>query len=215
MSRLLLSLILLAINCLSIVAGQDPMTVDATTQPSPPPRERALFPGSASPGHSAGLPIQLDLLIPTAELRLDGTVLVDFVVTNVGTQPIRLPSSVNQIEQQTSVLTLWLTSDAIMDQYAIDQQTGRPFKIEAVGTSAELYGCSDDPRTFITLAPNKSMQVHASSRVQFQPGRHAATAHAEVIHLVMRNGLGSSENVGTADSRAVTKTFSASGSTPR
>ena len=90
MSRLVLPIILLVISCLSIVAGQDPMTVDATTQPSPPPRERALFPGSASPGHCAGLPIQLDLLIPTAELRLNGTVLVDFVVTTVGTQPTRL-----------------------------------------------------------------------------------------------------------------------------
>jgi len=90
MSRLVLPIILLVISSLSILAGQDPMTVDATTEPSPPPRERALFPGSASPGHSAGLPIQLDLLIPTAELRLNGTVLVDFLVTTVGTQPTRL-----------------------------------------------------------------------------------------------------------------------------
>jgi len=74
------------------------------------------------------------VLIPTTELRSDGTALVDFVITNVGTEPMSLPSSVNQnIEQQTSVLTLWLTSDAIKDEYFGDTGSSRPFKIEMSG----------------------------------------------------------------------------------
>src|SRR5260221_48569 len=209
MNRLGLFLIPLALSCLGmglvVVAQNDPLIIDATAQSSPPPRGRGPSPGSASPGHSAGLPIRLDLLIPTTELRPDGTVLVDFVITNVGTEPISLPSSVNQnIEEQTSVLTLWLTSDAIRDQYAKDQQTGGLFKIEAVGTSAELYGRSDDPRTFNVLAPNKSTRVHASSHVQLSPGTHSITAHTEL----MRISNGKTEIVGTADSEAVIKTLS-------
>jgi hypothetical protein len=214
-----LRLILLSLTWLGVglvVAAQDPMTVVATKQPSPPPRGRGPFPGSMHPGHSAGLPIRLDLLILTTALQPDETVLVDFVITNVGTEAISLPSSVNQnIEKQTSVLTLWLTSDAIKDEYFRDTASGRLVKIEMVRTSAELYGSSDDPRTFIVLAPNKSMRVHASSRIRLQPGSGTLTAHAELIHFIARNSSSSSEVVGTADSEAVITTISAKDPAPR
>jgi hypothetical protein len=216
MNRLGQPLILLTVSWLTVgfsaLAAQIPMTVDATMQPSPPPRGRGPFPGSASQGHSAGLPIRLDLLVPATQLRPDGTLLVDFVITNVGTEPISLPSSVNQtIEQQTSVLTLWLTSDAIRDQYAINQQTGGLFKVEAVGTSAELYGRSDNPRTFNVLAPNTSTRVRASSRVHLSPGTHSITAHTEL----RRVSNGNFQLAGTADSEATLQTLLASGPTAR
>lgn len=195
-----------------LVASQNLSSVDATMQPSGPARGRGPFPGSSSAGHSAGLPIRLDLVVPNAELRPDGSVLVDFVITNVGTEPISLPFSVQQnIEQPMSVLTLWLTSDAIMDQFAKDQQTGRLFRIDIVGTSAELYGRNDDPQSFAVLAPNKSILVHASSRIQLNPGSHSITAHAELLRIMN----GTSRLVGTADSEAVTKTLSKSKPSPR
>ena len=211
MNRSKLLLTLPAAFCLSVgsvLAAQDLLVIDASTQFSSPVRGRGPFPGSASAGHSNNLPVRLALSVPTTELRPDRRLLVDFVITNVGTEAIRLPSSVNQnIEQRTSVLTLWLTSDAIEDEYFRDTASGRPVKIEMVGTSAELYG-SDDPRTFIVLAPNKSMRVHASSRIRLQPGRHTFTAHAELIHLIVRNSSISSNVAGTADSEAVTTTLS-------
>jgi hypothetical protein len=169
-NRSKLMAILFGIFCLSarfLVASQSLLSVDATMQPSAPARSRGPFRGSSSAGHSAGLPIRLDLVVPNVEVRPDGSVLVDFAITNVGTEPISLASSVQQnIEHRTSVLTLWLTSDAIMDQSARDEQTGRLFSIDAVGTSAELYGASGDPQSFVVLAPNNSILVHASSRVQ-------------------------------------------------
>ncbi|MGD0224913.1 MAG: hypothetical protein ABSF71_21500 [Terriglobia bacterium] len=210
MNRLGPLLILLVVSGLSVgfvTAAQDLLTIDATKQMSPPPPGRRPSPGSASPGHSAGLPIRLELLVPATALRPDGTMLVDFVITNVGTEPIRLPSSVKDIEKRTSVLTLWLTSDAIRSEYAKDQQTGHLFKIESVGTSAELYGRSDNPRTFIVLVPNESLRVHASSRVRLNPGRDSIAAHAELLRI----SNGNSEDVGTADSEVVTKTLSTSG----
>ena len=79
-----------------IEASQNHFTVDATRQPGPPVRGRGPFPGSPTPGHSANLPIRLDLLFQTGDLRPDGTTPVDFVITNVGTEPIILPSSVDQ-----------------------------------------------------------------------------------------------------------------------
>lgn len=195
-----------------LVASQSLSSVDATMQASGPARGRGPFPGSSSAGHSAGLPVRLDLVVPNAELRPDGSVLVDFVITNVGTEPISLPSSVQQnTEQPMSVLTLWLTSDAIMDQFAKDQQTGHPFRIDIVGTSAELYGRSDDPQSFAVLAPNKSILVHASSRIQLNPGSHSITAHAELLRIMN----GTSRLVGTADSEAVAKTLSKSKPSPR
>jgi hypothetical protein len=165
MNRLGRPLILLTLSWLTVgfavLAAQDLMTVDATMQPSPPPRGRGPFPGSASQGHSAGLPIRLDLLIPTIQLRPDGTVLVDFVITNVGTEPIILPSSVTQnIEQQTSVLTLWLTFDAIRGQFVKDQQTVRLFKVEAVGTSATVR----PQRQSSDFQRACSEQVHSGAR---------------------------------------------------
>jgi hypothetical protein len=214
MNRSKLLAIFFSVSALSaefLVASQSLSSVDATMQPSPPVRGQGPFPGSTSPGHSDGLPIRLELVVPNGELRRDGSLLVDFVITNVGTEPINLPSSVNQNIEHMSVLTLWLTSDAIMDQFAKDQQTGRPFRIDIVGTSAELYGRNNDPQNFAVLAPNKSILVHASSRIQLNPGSHSITAHAELLRIMN----GTSRLVGTADSEAVTKTLSKPKPSPR
>jgi len=209
-NRFRLLLTLFGLFCLSAGfhgAAQALLTVDATKQPSRPPRGRGPFPGSTSAGHSAGLPIRLELLVPTGELSSEGSMLADFLITNVGTETLRLPFSVHQgtenIEQPTSLLTLWLTSDAIRHQYARDQQTGRLFWIEAVATSAELYGTDGDAHAFAVLPPNASMLVHALSP-QLNPGRHPITAHAEL--LIMSKGT--SRVVGTADSETVEKTMS-------
>lgn len=212
MDRLKLLAALVALFSLGVVlvgSAQDQLTIDATKQPSPPARGRGPFPGSVTPGHSAGLPIQLELLIPTGELRPDGTTLVDFMITNVGTEPITLPSSVNQNIEGTDVLTLWFTSDAIKDAYFKDIKSGRLVKIEIIGTSAELYGRVNVSQSFLVVAPNKTIRVHAYSRVGLQPGTHSFTAHAELVRLLH----GTSELVGTADSEVVTSALSTTGST--
>src|SRR5271165_1957913 len=101
-------------------------TIDASKQPAPPARGRGPFPGSAFPGHSSGLPVKVALVIPSGEIRADGTSLVDFVVTNLGPEAITVPSSVYQNpEHRTSILTLWLSSDGIKDVYFRDNATGR------------------------------------------------------------------------------------------
>jgi hypothetical protein len=185
-------------------SAQGQSTIDATKQSGGPPRGRGPFPGSANPGHSAGLPIHLELRIPTGELRPDGSTVVDFIITNAGTEPITLPASVEQYTEPTDVLTLWLTSDAIKDMHAIDQQTGRPFKVEMVVTSAELYGRSSDPRTFRVLSPNETIRVHASSRVGLNPGSASLTGHAELTRL----SHGRADLVGYSDADPVTKMLS-------
>ena len=228
--------VLAALLCPGVVLvgqAQDRLTIDATKQASPPARARGPFPSSNTPGHSAGLPIRLELLIPTGELRSDGTMLLDFVITNVGVGPFAIPSALRQgdllpkapsTEYTQDWLTLYLTSDAIKDQYLKDINSGRLVKIEIVGTSAELYGRSDDPQTFHVLAPNETIRVHASSRVALQPGIHSLTAHAELVRASVHLNINSpthdtvnetSEEVGTADSEAVTKTLSTAAATDR
>jgi hypothetical protein len=224
-SKLLVALVaLLCSGVILVGSAQDELTIDATKQPSPPARGRGPFPGSTAPGHSAGLPIRLDLLIPTGELRPDGTVLVDFMITNVGTEPITLPSSVDQNMERTAVLTLWLTSDAIKDAFLRDIKSGRPIKTEMVGTSAELYSRGDDPQSFHVLARNKTIRVHASSRVGLNPGTRSFTGHAELLRVTVDLNINSpahdtvnetSKEVGTADSEAVTKTLSTAYPTTR
>ena len=231
MYRLKFLVSLIALSCLGAVvvgSAQDQLTVDATGQLSPPARGRGPFPGSATPGHSTGLPIRLDLLVPTGELTVlvptgeltpQGTALIDFRITNIGSEPITLPISIRQgsllpkppnTEYTMDWLTLWFTSDAITDEYldlkGLDGQIHR-LKTESPATSAELYGRSNDPHSFLQVAPNQSVKVHASSRVQLQPGTHTATAHAELLHILVRNSSSSSELVGTADSEAVTTTL--------
>jgi hypothetical protein len=206
--KLLLSMAVLVSPGLILVApAQDVLKIDASKQPAPPARGRGPSPGSNSPGHSARLPIRLELQISNGPLQPDGTVLADFVITNIGTGAIAVPSSLDGNGPSSDILTLWLTLDAANDAHAKDTSTGRAFKIEIVPTSAELYGRSNDPRSFLLVAPNQSVKVHASSRVQLQPGTHAATAHAELLHI-MRDSSGPSELVGTADSEAVTITLS-------
>lgn len=137
--------------------------------------------------------------MPTGELSPEGTILVDFLITNVGPDLIRLPSSVrhaSDIDRQYSLLTLWLTGDAIEKQYAKDQQAGRLFEIAFVATSAELYDDSDAADSFAVLPPGASMLVHASSRAQVSPGSHSIVAHAQLARM----SSGSAELVGTADS---------------
>jgi hypothetical protein len=181
--------------------SQDLLIIDASTQLSAPARGRGPFPGSNSPGHCINLPVRLALSFPSTELHPDQTLLVDFVITNVGTEAVRLPSSVNpNLEPRTSLLTLWITSDAIRDEYGIDSTSGRLFKLGLVRTSAVLYGSSDDPRTFMVLEPNKSVRVHADSGVRLHSGSHAFTAHAELLHIIARNSSISSELAGSADS---------------
>ena len=203
------SILLISFTCLGgglIVSARVQVTVDATRQLAGPPRGRGPFPGSDSAGHSAGLPIRLGLSVPTGELSPEGTILVDFLITNVGSDLIRLPSSVrhaSDIDRPYSLLTLWLTGDAIKRQYAKDQQTGRLFEIAFVATSAELYDDSDAADSFAVLPPGASMLVHASSRAQVSPGSHSIVAHAQLARM----SSGSAELVGTADSETLRKTF--------
>ena len=203
----------LLILCVVLVAtAQNQFTVDATMQPSPPPR--GPFPGSPSPGHSVNLPIRLELVFRTGDLRPDGTALVDFVITNVAAKPIILPSSADQNMAPLApkvVLTLWLTSDAIQDEFFRDTASGRLVKFAIVGTSAELYGSSDDSQSFHELAPNESMRVHASSRVRLGHGTNFFTGHAELLQVSNRT----SKLIGTADSTVITQTLSIPSPTAR
>jgi hypothetical protein len=203
MDRRKLLVAFVALSCPSVIvvgSAQDHLTIDATRQPAPPLRGRGPYPGSPAPVHSVGLPVQLEVRIPTGRLRPDGTALVDFIITNVGTESITLPASIDHNIERTDVLTLWLTSDAIKDVYLKDQQTGRLVKVEAVETSAELYGCSTDPQTFHVLTPNETIRVRASSRVGLNPGTHSVTGHAELVRVPHQ----STEVVGTAEAIPVT-----------
>jgi hypothetical protein len=215
--KLLVALVvLLSPGVILVGLAQDQRTIDASKQPSPPARGRGPFPSSISPGHSTHLPIRLELRIPNGPLQADGTTLVDFVITNIGNDAISLPTSIKESDGPSSyVLTLWFTSDAVKDAYFKDTASGRPVKIEIVSTSTELYGRRNDPHSFLLVAPNQSVKVHASSRVQLQPGMHTATAHAELMQLVSRDSSISSEVVGTADSETVSMTLSATAPTPR
>jgi hypothetical protein len=174
--------------------------IDATNQQSRPPRGRGPFPGSPNPGYTSGLPIRLELLIPSGELRANGTAGVDFVLTNIGTEPLKLPSSPILFNAPMDSLNLWITSDGIKDWFLKDVATGQLVKIEIVPISAELDGVGAS--TFYILTPNKSIRVHASSPVLI-PGVHVFTAHAEFAHISNRT-----EVIGTADSEAVTTTIS-------
>lgn len=165
-------------------------TLDATRQPVPPSRGMGPFSGSALPGHSAGFPVRLDLVVGTGKLERDGTKLIDFVITNIGDEPIKLPVSVDQNISHTHVLTLFLTM-------------GGRFPVNNI-TSAEVYGESGNSRTFCLLAPGNAMRVHASTRFRLTPGIHSLTAHAELLTLVG----GASELLGTAESISVLKVFS-------
>jgi hypothetical protein len=205
MDRWKLLVALTALSCPGVVligSAQDQLTIDATKQLSTPARGREPFPGSPTPGHSPGLPIRLVLQIPTDDLRPDEMTLVDFLITNVGTEPITLPVSVDCRTEPTDILTLWFSSDAIKDQYLIDQQTGRPVKIEMVETSAELCGRSSDPQSFHMLAPNETIRVHALSP-PMNLGTHSFTGHAERLRVAH----GASELVGTADAEPATSTL--------
>lgn len=226
-AKILASLMALVVTVIVAGRAQEQFSVDATRQPLPPTRGRGPFPGSATAGHSRDLPVRLDLLIPTGELRSDGTLLVNFRITNIGNEPIALPVSIDQgsflpqppiTEFTMDVLTLWLTSDAIRDEYLeVKGREGqvRRLKTESPTTSAELYGRSDDAQTFHALPPNQSIIVHASSRVAVQEGSHSVTAHAELA----REFIGSNNTsppsrhqtgklIGTADSESQRKMLS-------
>ena len=77
------------------VGSEEPaFTIDATKQTMRPPPGRGPFPGSATPGHSADFPMRLDIEFPTTKVATRGSVRADFTLTNVGTEPVKLPCSV-------------------------------------------------------------------------------------------------------------------------
>jgi hypothetical protein len=133
-------------------------TLDATRQPAPPLRGQGPFPGSALPGHSAGFPVRLDLVVGTGKLERDGTKLIDFVITNIGDEPIKLPVSVDQNIPHTHVLTLYLTMGG---RFPVNPITSAEiFPVNPITTtSAEIYGESGNAQTFCSLAPGKAMRV--------------------------------------------------------
>jgi hypothetical protein len=169
------------------------------------PRSRAL-PRFRSSGHSVGFPVRLDLSVPTGKLGPNGTTLIDFIITNIGAEPIKIPSSVDQNITHTHTLTLYLTLDGIGSGHF---NQGETFSFQP--TSAELYGQSSDLKTFYLLAPSKAIQVHASTRFALNPGTHSLTAHPEFVKL----SEGSSEMSGTAESGSLEKVFSATGAAGR
>jgi hypothetical protein len=147
---------------------------------------------------------------------------IDFRMTNIGREPIRVPVSIRQGNMlpkppdTLDFLTFWLTSDGIKDEsqagYLGDPKHGRLYKSESPETSAELYGRSDDPQTFHLLAPKQSLLIHASSRVAFKPGVYSVTAHAELTREFFAVEPGpstSNKPIGTADSIPQKKVFSA------
>jgi len=207
--------------------GEERLSIDATSQTSPPLRGRGPFPHSDKPGHSGAFPVELELIVPTGELRPDGTILVDFLLTNVGSESLYIPVQVNEATLLNGnenpafaldVLTLYLTSPGIHNEDVdlINPATGEVTKMlqsESLGTSSELYGREDDPRTLHKLETNGSIRVHASSRVRFKAGTWAITAHAELLRVAN----GRSEEIGTADAVPIAKTLperESTGTTP-
>jgi hypothetical protein len=197
---------------LAVAKEQPAFTIDATKQTMRPPRGRGPFPGSATPGHSYGFPIRLDLEFPSTKVASQGSVLVDFLLTNVGTEPVKLPCSTALLAKPdikgTSILTLWITSDAVIDQYIRDLRTGQLFKSSIVGLSAELDGYTSDPKSFCVLNPGKSLTVHAQAGVALKMGTHSFTGHAELSPYL--TGIRTPE---TADSHNIRKTLSIAGTT--
>ena len=132
--------------------------------------------------------------------------MIDFIITNIGTEPIKLPCSVDgNVSSPRSILILYLTSDAI--EYG-HFQSGEP-----IGpwqpTSAALYARSGDPKSFYSLSPGKAIRVHAHIGFAVKPGTHSLTGHAELLtELVSSSGV-TGEVQGTAEAIPIEKTFSA------
>ena len=141
-------------------------------------------------------------MIAARPLEQNSTALLDFVITNIGTEPLTLPVALGQSTSPTYVLTLYLTSDTIETGHFNNGE--RMFPIQP--TSAELYGESDDPKTFFLLPTGKSIRVHASTRLPLKLGAHSLAAHAELLAL----SEGRSKVLGTAESVPVSVRFSAS-----
>ena len=212
MKPLILVSALLALFCPGLTIGAaagTSISIDATKQPSPPPRGRGPFPGSDTSGHSPFLPLRAQLKIPGGKLQADRSVLVDFILTNIGTAPLTLPCSVDwnivKFGAKTEILTLWVSSDAIQPGHFPDGT-----QIVSVPTSAELYGRADLPQSLCRIGSGKAVRVHASSRAGMLAGQHSFTAHAE---LLLTDGS-KSQRVGTADSAAVSATLSATSTSP-
>ncbi len=210
MQRLNLLLALAALlspGAISAALAQDVLALDATKQLMRPPRGRGPFPGSATPGHSDGFPIRLELQFSSSEITPQGSLLVDFIMTNLGAEPVKFPCSVVLFPdpdiERTSILTLWITSDAIIEQDIKDLRTGQLFKSSIVWISAELDGWTRDPRSFCVLTPGKALKVHAHPGVALKAGTHSFTAHA----LLELNSHGTSKLEGSADSEPITKTL--------
>ena len=189
-----------------ILAGESQyeLTIDATKQGGPR-RDRGPIPGSATPGHSAGFPIRLDL-IATGKREPDGTSLIDFIITNTGAEPIKLPLSLDgNISSPRTILALYFTSDAIEYGHLVEGAPILPFQ----PISVELYGQSGNLKSFYSLAPGSTIRVRVSTIFEVKPGTHSLTAHAELSREFVKSSAVGFEVLATAESIPVEKMFSA------
>jgi hypothetical protein len=181
------------------------LMIDTTNKSGSPVRGRGPFPASALPGHSAGFPLRLDVVAP-GKLEANGTTPIDFIVTNIGAEPIKLPISFDgNNSSPRNILTLYLTSDAI--EYG-HFQSGEPV-LAWQPTSVELYARSGDPKSFYSLSPGKAIRVHAYMGFAVKPGTHSLTGHAELLKELVSSSGATDEVLGTAEAIPVEKTFSA------
>lgn len=197
---------------LFIGAEKYSLIVDATKQMAPPAPGRGPFPRSIILGYTPDLPLIVELKFPTDKIRSDRNVLMDFVITNIGTEVIRFPSSVHQPLMYgesaglTDVLTLFFTADegAIGVSMRKKPNVSGNGLMGSYGTSAELYGKLDDPQSYYLLAPHESILVHASSRMPLRPGTHKFVAHAELARI-SGGASSTSQLIGVTDSVAIKK----------
>ena len=187
-----LNMTAICLSCTAAIAyGQSfcPSVLDATKQPISAARGVGPTPGSQKAGHSAGFPVRLSAMVKPF-LTSAGTAPVEFEITNVGRETIRLPVALDGNEHDPYVLTLYLSVPG--GQFPVDHFT-----------SAELYAESHNLPTFCRLAPGKTLRVHASTRFRPAEGYHAFTAHAEFIEVIG----GTPRSLGFADSKIIHAVF--------
>lgn len=185
---------------LTTVAAAGQLTVDATG----PIRDRSRPPAGGSAG-SIGRKLQLRVALERSDAPQDesGRSLVEFVLTNSGSDLLTLPTSPNpgdlepedpNVTYTLSHMSLYVTSDRAEGSVLLP------------GTN--LYGNRGMPGTLVTLSPGETMKVLA--RVSLGPSPHLATPDARVFvaHATLAN-----ETVKTINKRTLSVTQEVGSST--
>jgi hypothetical protein len=190
------------------------MTITASSG-QPPMASRGPLPNSAT-GYTGNFPIGIELVPDLSTRQRDGTITVEYRLTNLGRQSLQMPIKTNQRlmtdlngkkSVTVTIITLYVSSpNGASPLVTLNQQPNPPAltnnTLPVLEGQVFLYARKGFNQSWCSLAPGSTMRVIAKAKVPDGLSNIQMQGHAELLEEHFGPTTSSSE-IGTASSKTL------------